>query len=188
MGEPIDPDVPCNMLALLNIRDGRLDWTQIIRSNDLVLGVPHNFVQFTFLQEVLAGWLAVEIGEYHQFSNSLHVYERDWEGLHATTTYEAARSIDDYRLPKEDSESTFLQLAEMVDEIRTDTLTADDVRVICDNLNLPDPYRNISRVLCAEAARRKRGLDTSELIMTECTNPALARLFELWMRRLGTVR
>lgn len=62
---------------MFNIRDGRLDWTQIIRSNDIFLGLPHNLVQFTTLHEVMAGWLGVQMGSYNQLSNSLHLYEKD---------------------------------------------------------------------------------------------------------------
>jgi thymidylate synthase len=70
-------DVPCNIVALLKLREGRLEWTQIMRSNDLVLGLPHNIVQFSSFQEVLAGWLGVEVGSYNHFADSLHLYEQD---------------------------------------------------------------------------------------------------------------
>ena len=76
-GMPADPDIPCNVPSLLNIRDRTPEWLQVIRSNDLFLGVPHNFVQFTCLQEIMAGWLNVGCGSYHQVSDSLHLYQRD---------------------------------------------------------------------------------------------------------------
>ena len=54
---------------------------QIMRSNDLHLGLPHNLVQFTSLQEILAGWLGLEPAGYHHLSDSLHVYEKDRENF-----------------------------------------------------------------------------------------------------------
>ena len=51
----------------------------------MFLGVPHNFVQFTCIQEVLAGWLGVECGSYNQISDSLHVYDHNWERLMDST-------------------------------------------------------------------------------------------------------
>jgi thymidylate synthase len=48
-GQPVDEDVPCNLLSILKVRDGRLDWTQIVRSNDLFRGVPYNLLQFTMI-------------------------------------------------------------------------------------------------------------------------------------------
>ena len=55
-GTPADSDIPCNVVAMPKLRDGKLEWLQVIRSNDMFLGVPHNFVQFTSIQEMLAGW------------------------------------------------------------------------------------------------------------------------------------
>ncbi len=63
-GSEVSEDVPCNICSMLKIRDGRLEWTQVMRSNDIFLGLPYNFVQFTMLQEILAGWLGVEVGAY----------------------------------------------------------------------------------------------------------------------------
>jgi thymidylate synthase len=71
-GSPRDPDIPCNICSLVKIRNGKLEWTQILRSNDLFLGVPHNFVQFTSLQEILAAWLGIEVGLYRHFTDCLH--------------------------------------------------------------------------------------------------------------------
>jgi len=68
-------DYPCNNIAYLKIREGKLNWTQILRSNDLIYGTPQNIFQFTFLQEVMASALEVDMGHYTQFADSLHVYE-----------------------------------------------------------------------------------------------------------------
>ncbi len=48
-----------------------------MRSNDHFRGLPHNLIQFTTVQEVLAGWLGISLGSYHHYSDSLHVYESD---------------------------------------------------------------------------------------------------------------
>ena len=34
------------------VRQGKLEWSQIMRSNDVLLGMPYNFIQFTGLQEI----------------------------------------------------------------------------------------------------------------------------------------
>ena len=78
---PRSADVPCNLMSHLMIRDNRLEWLQILRSNDLIWGMPYNFVQFTCLQEILAGWLGVDVGSYVHVSDSLHVYQRHWSEL-----------------------------------------------------------------------------------------------------------
>lgn len=78
---PRSADVPCNLISHLMIRDNRLEWLQIMRSNDLIWGMPYNFIQFTCLQEIMAGWLGVDVGSYVQLSDSLHVYQRHWDEL-----------------------------------------------------------------------------------------------------------
>ena len=94
-GALADRDIPCNVVAMPKLRDGKLEWLQVIRSNDMFLGVPHNFVQFTSMQELLAGWLGVECGSYSQISDSLHVYDRDWKNVMASTALPSVSPNDD---------------------------------------------------------------------------------------------
>jgi thymidylate synthase len=93
-GQPVSADIPCNVCALPKIRDNKLEWLQIMRSNDLPRGLPYNFVQFTCLQEIMAGWLGVGVGTYCHVSDSLHVYEKDVPDLQAFSPVEEAPSTD----------------------------------------------------------------------------------------------
>lgn len=72
-------DRACNVLAHLMIRDGALDWYQVIRSNDALWGTPYNYVQWTHVQEYVARRLDVPVGDFIHNVDSLHVYERQWE-------------------------------------------------------------------------------------------------------------
>lgn len=67
-------DYACNNLSQLLIRNDKLMWTQVMRSNDLIWGTPYNFVQFVSLQQIMASMLGVDIGPYTHFSNSSHIY------------------------------------------------------------------------------------------------------------------
>lgn len=68
-------DVPCNLIALPAIRDGKLDLTVFCRSNDMVWGAyGANAVHFSFLQEYLARVLGLPVGRYYQISNNFHAY------------------------------------------------------------------------------------------------------------------
>ena len=40
-GRPAAQDVPCNVLSMLKVRKGRLEWAQVMCSNDLFRGVPY---------------------------------------------------------------------------------------------------------------------------------------------------
>lgn len=80
-GKPRNPDIPCNLMSHLLVREGKLHWLQIMRSNDLMWGTPYNFIQWTSLQEVVAGWLGLEVGQYTHVASSLHVYQEQWPEL-----------------------------------------------------------------------------------------------------------
>lgn len=68
-------DRACNLMAHLMIRDGRLDWLQILRSNDVMWGTPYNFIQWMSMQRYIAGRLGIPVGTYTHVADSLHAYE-----------------------------------------------------------------------------------------------------------------
>ena len=67
-------DYPCNNLVYFSLRDGILDMTVTIRSNDLVWGVPYNAVQFTHLLAYAAGRLKAKMGTLTYVIQNLHYY------------------------------------------------------------------------------------------------------------------
>jgi len=72
-------DVPCTLSLQFFIRDEKLHLVVQMRSNDLILGTALDVPAFTFMQEMMALELGVELGYYYHTSNSLHVYERHYE-------------------------------------------------------------------------------------------------------------
>lgn len=183
-GEPADPDIPCNMLSLLKIRDGKLEWLQIIRSNDLFLGVPYNFVQFTCLQEIMAGWLGIDCGSYHQISDSLHMYDRDETNILASNSLnELPMNVDSLALPKEKSEWAFKEMEQRVDRMIAANLGLEELQRISVWEEGPEAFRNMLAVLVAEAARRHKWLGISEQVMSACTNPIFKKLWNRWRTR-----
>jgi thymidylate synthase len=63
----------------LFVRDGRIDATVYMRSNDIFLGLPYDLFVFTMLQELFAAELGLDVGRYHHMVGSLHLYETDIE-------------------------------------------------------------------------------------------------------------
>ena len=117
-GTPADRDIPCNVVAMPKLRDGKLEWLQVIRSNDMFLGVPHNLVQFTFMQEILAGWLGVDCGPYTQISDSLHVYDRDWKNVMGSAALQTDfRNDDRLALSRQESDRVFEELERRVEKM-----------------------------------------------------------------------
>lgn len=76
-------DQPCNYAVDLKIRQGRLNMSVINRSNDFVWGMTGtNVVQFSTLQEYIAGRIGVDVGTYHQITTSMHVYQnQQWDKI-----------------------------------------------------------------------------------------------------------
>lgn len=62
-GSPPTKDTPCNNLVYFSLRDGKLDMTVVIRSNDVIWGTPYNVCQFSHLQAIAVGMLRQELDQ-----------------------------------------------------------------------------------------------------------------------------
>jgi thymidylate synthase len=113
----VSVDYPCNNWSHLMIRNGKLDWTQVVRSNDAILGMPQNIFQFTHLQEVMAGWLGVDVGTYTHFADSLHLYTDSFYSLDKMKPtkydiYEEYYDEWDARMKKPDFDELLVQMSD----------------------------------------------------------------------------
>lgn len=70
-------DEICTIALVFELREGKLDCTGIMRSNDVWLGTPYDVVFFTELQKHIANELGVAYGKYTHFAVSLHAYDKD---------------------------------------------------------------------------------------------------------------
>jgi thymidylate synthase len=187
-GQASAEDVPCNVLSMLKVREGALEWTQVLRSNDLFRGLPHNIVQFTSLQEIMAGWLGLKTGTYNHLSDSLHVYNDTFDHINASIPTMVEPNVDSLTFPKEESESIFAELGRMADTIADHDTSADCLLKMGQQSCLPAPFRNIFLVLSAEGARRRARHDVAEEMMISCSNPAYRQLFHNWNARCNSSR
>jgi thymidylate synthase len=174
-------DIPCNVVSILKARDGKLEWTQVIRSNDAFRGLPYNFVQFTTLQEIVAGWLGLELGSYNQVSDSLHVYGENLESVRASLPIDSATNTDSLLFSKNDSETAFDELAHQAEFIIKETTDAADFLTRTNQSRLPMPFKNMLCVLCAEGARRRKCMQVADELIARCSNRAYRQLFERWL-------
>ena len=185
-GSPVAQDIPCNVFSLLKVRAGKLEWLQVIRSNDLFLGVPHHFVQFMSLQEVMAGWLGIDCGAYHQVSDSLHLYCDDEMNVFASAPPEdVPASTDSLALPKEASEAAFGELGRKIEQLIEPGLERNQLERIAVWDEGPEAFRNMLAVLAGEAARRHGWPDIRNRVMAACTNPLYNELWRRWLERVG---
>jgi thymidylate synthase len=158
-GRPAAQDIPCNVMSLLKVRDGRLHWTQIMRSNDVMRGLPYNIIQFTMLQELMASWLGCSLGDYFHLSDSLHIYERDTQAFSIRPA--VARGIDRPAFSLS-YDATADLLCSLYDDLRHVAASEQTERSLMDTFH-PDRGRNgprcalvkdIMAVIGSDAARR----------------------------------
>ena len=76
-------DVPCTTTIQFLPRAEKLHLAVTMRSNDAYRGFPADVFAFTFIQELVARALGLQIGVYSHFVGSLHLYENDQEGARA---------------------------------------------------------------------------------------------------------
>lgn len=74
-------DEPCTIAIQFLIREGKLNATVIMRSNDLWFGLPYDIPFFTELQKYIANELGVEYGTYTHFVTSMHIYDRNMNDI-----------------------------------------------------------------------------------------------------------
>lgn len=182
-GSPRSPDVPCNLASMLKVRNGRLEWTQVMRSNDLILGLPHNLVQFTSLQEIMAGWIGMEVGTYNHLSDSLHVYERDFQSIAQLKRQVVPTNPDDLRLPPSASAAVFDELEINIELMVSVTASTRDLIRQLGCSSLPVPYRNWLALLTADACRRRQDVQAAVIAADACINPCFTFLWQRWCER-----
>jgi len=71
-------DHPCTSLFNFRIRDGKLNMSVFMRSNDAIHGWPFDLIQFSMLMQSMAAELGVEVGTYSHHVGSFHIYEPHW--------------------------------------------------------------------------------------------------------------
>jgi thymidylate synthase len=68
-------DIPCAFGMFLHARNGRLDATLIMRSNNAATLLPFNIFEFSLLMEALAVEAGLDLGSLHYFAGSMHLFE-----------------------------------------------------------------------------------------------------------------
>ena len=72
-------NVPCPFVWTVNVVGNKLHLHNIVRSNDMMLGCPHDVAGFALLQAILAGKLGLKIGTLtHSISNA-HIYDTHYD-------------------------------------------------------------------------------------------------------------
>lgn len=72
-------NVPCPYTFTFNIIGGKLHLHNIIRSNDMILGCPHDMGGFSLIQHLLAAHLGVGVGNICYSVSNAHIYDTHYD-------------------------------------------------------------------------------------------------------------
>ena len=74
-------DFVCTIAQHFMVRNGRLDTTVFMRSNDLIYGLTYDAPWFCLISKKIASAVGLKLGTYRHYAASLHVYERHFKML-----------------------------------------------------------------------------------------------------------
>lgn len=180
-GLPRSTDIPCNVVSLLKVRDGKLNWTQIMRSNDVIRGLPYNFVQFTFLQELLAGWLGLELGSYTHFSDSLHLYRSDESSFEECVPLKE-KNTDCLNINKKQSDYWLAHMFSIMEKTAyaNGKVLKEDLRNrFCLGSDI-EALNNMMLIIGAYSARKNGFNDLESYFLGACTNKLYVAMWRRW--------
>ena len=181
-GKPRDDDIPCNICSMLKVRQGKLEWSQIMRSNDVLLGMPYNFIQFTGLQEILAGWLELDIGTYNHYSDSLHLYNHDISKVDIAEET-PLENKDSLSLCKEETEKLFKEIYERMKSLTSSGTVESDIYSLAQLDCGYNAYNNMMLIIASYVAKKKQNDDLVTELMKECTNKVYVAMWNRWIDR-----
>lgn len=181
-GKSQSNDIPCNICSLLKLRNGYLDWTQIMRSNDLILGLSYNLVQFTGLQEIMAGWLGAKVGLYNHYSDSLHIYDK-YENIDQIgyQNIKTVKNTDILSIPKKDFDEISKEIFKRMKAIISLPFPTEDKLYQLVKLESKyEAYNNILYLIGAYAARRYKLNSLVKTLVKKCSNPMYKFIWQQW--------
>lgn len=166
-------DRACNVYGHLMIRDGRLDWLQVIRSNDALWGTPYNWMQFMHLQEFIATRLDIPTGKYTHVVDSLHIYDYHLAEAHNIEGFDLYRAVGHRHAPMQDvRERTMAK----VFQAEQDQRKGDPESII----GLPEYWHAVITLLTAQTAYKQgRDEDALDIVLNsdEVFAPAQVRFW-----------
>jgi thymidylate synthase len=186
-----NPDVACTLALQFMIRGNSLEAVGYMRANDAYRGMVSDVFSFTFIQELIARELGVEVGRYHHNVGSLHIYEADIAAVERVLAH-----VDDFRSASElgglppvaagrDAWADIRRVLAIEEALRLDRLRLrrDDIEA----LSLPDLWRQVVAMFELHRAIRHGGAPALEVLDVLC--PALAASMQYrWPEHLGSDR
>lgn len=110
-------NVPCPYTFTVNIIGGRLNFMNVVRSNDMILGFPHDVAGFALLQLMLAQKLGVKPGVYTHTIANAHIYDIHYDAAEELIKRASASQQIRLELPGNSYDRAEKKDVSLVDEI-----------------------------------------------------------------------
>lgn len=182
-------DVPCNNWLHFTQREGNLNLNVVARSNDAYWGALNtNYMQFSHILEVMAGWLGLEVGTYTVFTSSLHIYEErlgEIKPIIEDGPFNIYRYKEpfDGRMPKEEFDSQLQVMMDIEKEIRTEDYDADDMALDI-NRSISNRYwQDVMLTLLAYTLHKRKDFEGALLVASKILNEYRDGISEFMLRR-----
>ena len=158
-------DVACTIgLQFLN-REGALHAVGFMRANDAYRGTASDVFSFTFLQELLARQLGLELGSYTHVVGSYHLYQSD-DARADQVLAEADSAAGDFHpfpaMPRGDNWPAVHEVLELEQALRTGRLVLGPDRI--EKLGLADYWAQIVGLFSLHARRKLDRVEDPELV------------------------
>lgn len=142
-------DVPCTCTLQFLCRNNCLHMVTSMRSNDAVLGLPHDVFTFTMLQEVAARELGLDLGVYIHQAASFHLYDANRATAESFLAEGWQGTAEMSCMPEGSQRTSLRELVTAEQQLRDG--------VAFEALDMPgEPYwADLVRVLAWELARKK---------------------------------
>ncbi|MEU3711136.1 thymidylate synthase [Streptomyces catenulae] len=173
---PGNIDVACTLGLQYMIREGALHAVSFMRANDAYRGTVSDVFSFTFLQEVLATQLGLDLGSYTHTVGSYHLYRHDDtvadKVLAARTEQVSAEPFP--AMPAQDNWPAIREVLALEEALRKRRLTLD--ATAADGLGLGRYWTDVVILFALHARWRHEGTVDRDLL--DVLHPLFARLVE----------
>ena len=146
-------DVACTVGLQYVIREGRLHALSFMRANDAYRGAVSDVFSFTFLQEVLAHQLGLQLGTYTHVVGSYHLYQSDDAFADRVLAEEPLADFDPFPvMPAGDNWPAIHQVADLEQAMRTGRLALGPREI--EQLGLPHYWAQVVALFSLHAKQK----------------------------------
>jgi thymidylate synthase len=134
-------DIPCNNWLHFLIRENKLYLNIAVRSCDIMWGFTGiNTFEWSVIQEMVAYWTGIEVGEMSFFISSFHLYNRHYDRAKEVQNHSKIKTLYDFGIkpPKfstsfEDFDKTMEHIFDLENKMRTNIEVLPQIKEIKDD-------------------------------------------------------